>query len=278
MIKWEDYVAHEHADAVPHGSLKVLRQLASPQLGNQRDIFVYLPPSYAASADSRYPVIYMHDGQNLFDPRTSFAGEWNVDGIIDHASGEGMEAIVVGIPNMGAERCNEYSPFDDPKHGSGKGDAYIDFIVDTVKPIIDADFRTQPDRDSTGIAGSSMGGLISLYAFFKRTDVFGFAGVMSPALWYGARQVYDFLASAQKVDGRIYVDVGTKEGSAELRDVIRLRDRLVELGYREGYDMLFMIDFGAGHDEHAWAGRVEKQLRFFLACETRPTQWHANHD
>src|SRR5688572_17966548 len=178
-MQWDDYVAHEHADEHAHGSLRVMRQLESPQLGNARDITVYLPPSYSRNDGSRYPVVYMHDGQNLFDPRTSFAGEWNVDGTIDHASSEGIEAIVVGIPNFGAERCNEYSPFDDPKHGPGKGDAYIAFIVDTLKPIIDADFRTQPGHDATGIAGSSMGGLISLYAMFHRPDVFGFAGVMS---------------------------------------------------------------------------------------------------
>jgi predicted alpha/beta superfamily hydrolase len=268
-MDWKDYVAHEHADQMPHGSLKVAPRFESPQLGNARDIFVYLPPSYATGdQSSRYPVIYMHDGQNLFDPRTSFAGEWNVDGTIDRASGEGLEAIVIGIPNMGAERCNEYSPFDDPRHGPAKGDAYLSFLIDTLKPVIDADFRTQPDRDATGIAGSSMGGLISLYAFFKRSDVFGFAGVMSPALWYGQRKIYDFLAGCHKVDGRIYVDVGTREGSEELRDVTRLRDRLMEMGYRHGSDMLFMIDFGAGHTESAWAGRIEKELRFFLACET----------
>lgn len=267
-MHWEDYVAHEHADQQPRGSLKVLRRLHSPQLGNERDIFVYLPPSYA-TGDSRYPVIYMHDGQNLFDARTSFAGEWNVDGTIDYASNEGIEAIVVGVPNIGAERANEYSPFDDPKHGRGKGDAYLSFITDTLKPTIDADFRTQPDRDATGIAGSSMGGLISLYALFQRPDVFGFAGVMSPALWYGERKVFEYLAKSRKVDGRIYVDVGTKEGSQEMQDVIRLRETLVELGYVPGQDMLCMIDLGAGHNEAAWARRVGKQLRFFLSCQTR---------
>lgn len=266
-MSWEVYVAHEHSDQHPHGSLRVWRQMESPQLGNARDVFVYLPPSYSKNDGSRYPVVYMHDGQNLFDPRTSFAGEWNVDGTIDHASHSGLEAIVVGIPNFGAERCNEYSPFDDPRHGIGKGDSYISFIINTLKPLIDADFRTMPDVDSTGIAGSSMGGLISLYAIFHRPDAFGFAGVMSPALWYGQRKIFEYLDSAAKPQGRIYVDVGTKEGSEELRDVTRLRDRLLEMGYRHGHDMLFMIDFGAGHNESAWAGRVEKQLRFFLACE-----------
>jgi predicted alpha/beta superfamily hydrolase len=263
MAQWEDYTAHEHADDLNHGRLKILRELHSPELGNERDILVYLPPSYETSA-RRYPVIYMHDGQNLFDPRTSFAGEWDVDATLDQASQEGLEAIVVGIPNMGAERANEYSPFDDRRHGPGKGDGYLNFITDTIKPIIDADFRTEPAREQTGIAGSSMGGLISLYAFFKRSDAFGFAGVMSPALWFGKRGIFDYLDRATHVTGKIYLDVGTREGKEELNDVARLRDRLTTMGYKIGRDLLYVVDRGAGHNEAAWARRVGKQLRFLL--------------
>ena len=268
MADWQDYVAHEHNDQGAHGPLKILRGVHSPQLNNTRDITVYLPPSYPTSGERRYPVFYMHDGQNLFDAKTSFAGEWDVDGLIDAVSGEGLEAIVVGIPNMGAERCNEYSPFDDPKHGPAKGDAYLDFVVDTIKPIVDADFRTITTADHTAIVGSSMGGLISLYAFFKRPDVFGLTGVMSPALWYGQRQIYQYLKTAGYQRGRIYVDVGTKEGSEELRDVTRLRDQLLEIGYRHGDDMLLIVDFGAGHNEQAWARRMKKMLEFFLKSRT----------
>lgn len=263
MADWQDYTAHEHHDQRPHGSLKILRALHSPQLDNQRDITVYLPPSYQSSNDRRYPVLYMHDGQNLFDARTSFAGEWHVDGVIDAASEEGLEAIVVGIPNMGAERCNEYSPFDDPKHGPAKGDAYLDFVIETLKPIIDTDFRTNPAPEQTGIVGSSMGGLISLYAFFQRSDVFGLAGVMSPALWYGQRHIFAFLEQPHEPHGRIYVDVGTREGTEELRDVTRLRDRLLDIGFEHGRDLLLLVDFGAGHNEQAWAGRMKKMLEFF---------------
>jgi predicted alpha/beta superfamily hydrolase len=262
-MNWQDYVAHVHEDNTVHGSLKVFPGLVSPQLNNERDVYVYLPPSYAVS-DRRYPVIYMHDGQNLFDPKTSFAGEWNVDGTLDEVSSEGLEAIVVGIPNMGAERASEYSPFDDPKHGPANGDAYLDFVVDTIKPIIDRDFRTSMEREHTGIAGSSMGGLISLYAFFKRADVFGFAGVMSPALWYGKYQIFDYLETVTHVGGRVYVDVGTKEGSRELHDVLDLRDRLVQMGYRSGVDLLYVVDRGGAHNEASWAKRLAKELRFLL--------------
>jgi predicted alpha/beta superfamily hydrolase len=268
MADWQDYVAHEHNDQHAHGPLKLLRQLHSPQLNNARDITVYLPPSYAHAADRRFPVLYMQDGQNLFDPKTSFAGEWDVDRLIDGSSHEGIEAIVVGVPNMGADRCNEYSPFDDPKHGPARGDPYLDFVIDTLKPIIDGDFRTHTAAAQTGIVGSSMGGLISLYGFIKRPDVFGLTGVMSPALWYGQRKIFEFLEQDHQPHGRIYVDVGTKEGSEELRDVTRLRDRLLEIGYRHGHDLLFIVDFGAAHNEQAWSRRMKKMLQFFLKQET----------
>lgn len=260
---WEDYVAHEHQDEQTRGGLKVFRQLRSPQLGNARDILAYLPPSYDGS-DRRYPVIYMHDGQNLFDPKTSFAGEWHVDGILDQASQDGVEAIVIGITNMGPARCSEYSPFHDPKHGAGHGDAYLSFIVDTVKPMVDAAFRTEPGREQTGIAGSSLGGLISLYGFFKRSEVFGLAGAMSPALWYGRGEIFGFLDAAVHVPGKIYVDVGTREGKDALTNVARLRDQLTTMGYRLGHDLLYVVDRGAGHNEAAWAKRLAKELRFLL--------------
>ena len=263
MATWQDYVAHQHEDSETHGSLKILTGVHSPQLDNSRDIMVYLPPTYDAG-DRRYPVMYMHDGQNLFDPRTSFAGEWHVDGTLDESSRDGVEAIVVGITNMGPERCSEYSPFDDPKHGPGRGDAYLAFITDTIKPLVDADFRTQPEREQTGLAGSSMGGLISLYGFFARSDVFGFAGVMSPALWYGQRKIFDYLDGVSHAGGRIYLDVGTREGRGELRDVKQLYDRLVAIGYTPAQDLLYVEDRGAGHNEAAWAKRLGGELRFLL--------------
>jgi predicted alpha/beta superfamily hydrolase len=115
-------------------------------------------------------VIYMHDGQNLFDDAIAFAGAWHVEEAIGRPAGSGLEAIVVGIPNMGRQRLEEYSPFVDPENGGGSGDAYLEFIVRTLKPMIDADFDTRPGPLRTGIAGSSMGGLISLYGFFRHPE------------------------------------------------------------------------------------------------------------
>lgn len=262
MVNWRDYVK-QGDDRPPAGNLKVLDQLYSPQLDNTRDLLVYLPSSYATGSQ-QYPVIYMHDGQNLFDQETSFAGDWRVDETMEEAGREGIEALVVGIPNMGEARCDEYSPFRDPKLGGGKGDAYLTFIRDTVKPLIDRDFRTLAGRNFTGLLGSSMGGLISLYGFFRYPETFGFAGAMSPALWFAQRAIFDVVEHAQLTPGKIYLDVGTHEGEAELRDVRRLRDLLRRKGYRHGRDLLYMVDEGAAHTEAAWARRLRDALDFLL--------------
>jgi len=272
--EWHPYPAAD--DGVHHtvvGTMKVMHGVASAELGNERPLYVYLPPSYATDPERRFPVLYMHDGQNLFDVATSFGGEWEVDQTLESASADGLEAIVVGIPNAGTERLDEYSPFVDERHqAGGRGDAYLDFVVGTVKPLIDRDFRTLPERDCTGVAGSSMGGLISLYAFFRHPDVFGFSGIMSPALWFGQREIYDFVRDAPYVPGRIYVDVGTREGREELTDVRRLRDLLIEKGYRKGKDFLYVVEMGGTHSEAAWARRLRKELQFLLGTPLTGTR------
>jgi predicted alpha/beta superfamily hydrolase len=252
-------------EVVSRGTSRVetIEHVRSPQRHNERSLYVYLPPSYDRS-DRRYPVIYMQDGQNLFDARLSFAGEWGVDETIDRLSDEGIEAIVVGIPNLGPERFDEYSPFPDRKHGGGDGDSYLAFLIDTVKPLIDAEFRTNPARTHTGILGSSMGGLISLYAFFHRARAFGFAGVMSPALWFGYRRIFDLVQSAPFADGKLYLDIGTAEGTATLQHARRMRDLLVNKGYALESLLMYVEDAGANHSEEAWSRRLEATLRFLL--------------
>src|SRR5438874_5263522 len=138
--------------------LEALCDFYSPQLDNRRDILVRLPPSYARSS-RRFPVLYLQDGQNLFDSATSYARDWGLHRVVAAAARRGIEAILVGIPNMGIERLDEYSPFVDPDAGGGAGDRYLDFVLGTLKPAIDREFRTRPERTHTGIVGSSMGGL-----------------------------------------------------------------------------------------------------------------------
>ena len=259
------------------GNILVAQEVNSPQLHNKRDIFVYLPPSYAGS-QARYPVLYMQDGQNLFDPATSFSGEWCVDETLeDLAREEALETIVVGIPNMGMDRTNEYSPFLDPTHGGGHGNQYVAFIANTLKPLIDHHFRTLPQRRKTGIMGSSMGGLISLYAFFRREDVFGFAGVMSPSLWFARGAIYSYVENASYLPGRLYLDAGTREmGGSRVNLMKRLQSRnyyagvrrmkrlLVAKGYRPVRDIVHVEEKWANHSEAAWARRLPVALRFFI--------------
>jgi predicted alpha/beta superfamily hydrolase len=245
---------------------RTLSQVWSPQLKNRRAVDVYLPASYASGV--RYPVIYLQDGQNLSDPHTAFAGTWDLDATIDRLAWRGIDAIYVGVHNAGRNRLAEYSPFPDPRHGGGEADAYLAFLVDTLKPRIDRLFRTRPDRDSTGMLGSSMGGLVSLYAYFRYPAVFARAGVMSPSIWFGQRMILDFIRHARAPRGRIYLDVGTGEGAAELRDVRRLGRLLVRKGYRRRGrrpSLRYVEDPGARHTEAAWAWRLEGALEFLLA-------------
>ncbi len=268
---WQDYPLSDAGGAhTVSGTVKVLPGLESPQLGNRRDVLAYLPPSYERNPRRRYPVLYMHDGQNLFDAATSFCGEWHVDETLEEASLAGLEAIVIGIPNAGAERLDEYGPFQDLRHGGGRGDLYLDFLVHTLRPRVDLDFRTLRRREYTGIAGSSMGALISLYAFFRHPRVFGFVGAMSPAFWFAQRAVFEVVRASPYVPGRIYLDVGTHEGANTLRDARAMHALLHAKGYDVEHEMRYVEEVGARHTESAWAGRLRGALEFLLPSPIRP--------
>ena len=247
----------------PTGAIQVIPAVESPQLENRRDILVYTPGSYERGA-ARYPVIYMQDGQNLFDPATSFAGDWGLMAALARASRRGIETIVVAIPNMGTARIDEYSPFEDPNAGGGQGDQYLRFLIDTVKPLVDERFRTLPDRAHTGIAGSSLGGLISLYAFFDQPDVFGFTAALSPALWFANAAIVQLAARAPRIAGRVYVDVGLQEGAAHVALARRLRDTLIAKGYDPEREFRFVEDRYGKHHESAWGRRFRKALPFLI--------------
>lgn len=251
------------------GDVRVLSGVWSADRSSRRDLLIYLPPSYEHTS-LRYPVLYMHDGQNLFDEATSYAGEWHVDKSMEALSRTGLEAIVVGVPNMQQQRAEEYSPFPDAKLGiAGRGAEYVTFLHETVKPLIDREFRTQPERATTGTAGSSMGALISLYAFFHSPEVFGFAGALSPALWPGTRAIFSFIEQAPVVRGRLYVDIGTGELPGAVRDARRLHRVLLDKGHRESDDLRYVEDEGAFHHEAAWARRFPAMIRFLLGHEPR---------
>jgi len=243
----------------------VVRRFAgvwSPELRNRRAIDVYLPASYAVTR-RRYPVIYMQDGQNLSDPAIAFAGTWNLRAVLEKLASEGLEAIVVGVHHTGERRLAEYSPFRDSRHDGGAGGKYLQFIARTLKARIDRRFRTLTGRETTAIAGSSMGGLISLFAFFRYPRVFGRAAVMSPALWFGDRRIFEFIERTRSPRGRLYLDVGTREGVEALRDIRRMHRLLVAEGYSAGV-MRYVEAEGAPHSESAWSERLPDALRFLL--------------
>jgi predicted alpha/beta superfamily hydrolase len=276
MTTWQDYSTYRNQQ--PHtvqGDVRVLSGLESPQLNNRRDLLVYLPPSYQES-DKRYPVLYMQDGQNLFDATTSFAGEWQVDETMESLSQEGLEAIVVGIPNIGENRLDEYSPYSQLKMGGGRGDQYLSFLTETIKPLIDSSFRTCPEREYTAIFGSSMGGFISLYGFFRYPQIFGMVGIMSPAFWFARGALYTYVENAPFSPGKIYLDVGTREhggGRSKMMQshsrryyasVRRMQRILVKKGYRPRHNLLYVEEKWAGHEEQAWARRLPAAFRFLL--------------
>jgi predicted alpha/beta superfamily hydrolase len=254
------------------GHVRVLPHVRSSELGNSRDVTIYLPPSYAGSG-RHYPVLYMHDGQNLFDHATSFSGEWGVDETMERIGPLGVEAIIVAIPNMGGGRCEEYSPWVDRRAGGGRGDAYLAFIVDTLKPRIDRRFRTRREREFTGIMGSSMGGLISLYAFFRHPKVFGFVGAMSPSLWFSNYAFEAYLRGVDRWFGRVYLDIGTAEGRTHVAACRRVY-RLLRTRCPFPRDQILMVvDQGAGHSEAAWGARFETAIRFLLPKKRRDVNW-----
>ena len=245
------------------GAIHVLAGVESPQLGNRRDILVYTPGSYARGR-TRYPVIYMQDGQNLFDAATSFAGDWGLKGALARASRRGIETIVVAIPNMGKDRIDEYTPFTDVQAGGGRGTDYLDFLMQTVKPLVDERFRTRADRAHTGIAGSSLGGLISLYAYLQHPEVFGFTAALSPALWFGNGAILKLAERVPRTPGRIYLDVGLREGATHVALARHLRDTLVAKGYTPDRELWFVEDRRGQHHEKAWGRRFRKALPFLL--------------
>ena len=182
-----------------------------PQLNRKRRIWVYLPKNYAAVGKA-YPVLYMHDGQNLFNEKTAFAKEWGVDECLDTLQNKlGKECIVVGIDNGGDKRMNEYNPYDHFQYGKGEGKLYIDFITTTLKPFIDNKYRTKKSSDYTYIAGSSMGGLISWYAVLQYPSVFGGAGIFSPSFWVSPQVYLDAEKFTTTTIPKFYFYAGEKE-------------------------------------------------------------------
>jgi len=238
--------------------------LEIPGLNRKRQIRMYVPPGYAAS-NKRYPVLYMHDAQNLFDDATSFVGEWKVDETLDALAKEGkLELIVVGIDNGGDKRITELNAWDNPRFGAAEGRQYTDFIVNTLKPYIDARYRTLPDRAHTAIMGSSMGGLASHYAIAQYPQVFSKAGVFSPAYWT-ATPSFDFMAQHPlPKDARVFLLMGEKEGDSMVPDVQRMAEVVRASGHPAKNTVLKIVP-EQKHNEGFWSSELREALLWMFA-------------
>jgi len=250
-----------------------------PQLGRARRVWLYLPPGYATSGRT-YPVLYLHDGQNVFDAATSFAGEWGVDETLDslHALGD-AGVIVVAVDNGGTHRIDEYQPWPstDRRFGGGEGARYVDFIVQTLKPYIDAHYRTRPDRLDTGIGGSSLGGIISFYAALQYPDVFGRVLVFSAPFFFEP-QLFAMARAYRPLPQPtlFYFDTGLNEGTTELglpyrsmaRSLRAMVDSLAAAGVDTAADVRALLPADGVHAEWFWRREFPAAYRFLFAAGT----------
>jgi predicted alpha/beta superfamily hydrolase len=246
----------------PFGKVSIIPKFESPQLGNARNLRIYLPPSYNENQAKRYPVLYMHDGQNLFDARTAAYGvEWGVDETVNRLIATGVmdEVIVVGIDNT-PDRIPEYTPCCDPKYGGGKLNDYMAFVTDTVKPYVDKTLRTLPGKETTAIMGSSLGGIASVYIAQRKSDVFSKAGGVSSSFWWDKKSLVS--KPYARVPVKFYLDAGTRDDGIE--ETTQMRDTMLNQGYRKDADLLYYADEGGSHNEKSWAKRVAKPLTWFF--------------
>ena len=246
---WADHFPFMSKQSSANSNVRVLdTAFYMPQLGRHRRVWVYLPESYGASR-KKYPVLYMHDGQNVFDAATSFSGEWGVDEALDTLGPQVGETIVVAIDNGGDKRLNEYAPYDMEKYGKGEGDQYVDFIVKTLKPYIEKNFRVKKCRKHRFIAGSSMGGLISFYAMLKYPKTFGGAGVFSPAFWIVPQLKEGLAEKARKVKGKIYFFAGKQESESMVPDMLAVFE---QMNQHSKATMTSVIRTEGKHAEATW--------------------------
>jgi predicted alpha/beta superfamily hydrolase len=242
-------------------------QFHSCFLPDDRDVTVYVPPQYEAQPERHFPVLYLHDGQNLFDPSTSFVSgrTWRVAESADEAilAGEVEPLIIVGIANTGEHRLGEYTPTRDFKMGGGLADKYGRLITEELIPFIDANYRTQKDISNTGMGGSSLGGLVTLYLGLKYAGIFSKLAVLSPSVWWNHKSIIGYVNDARHEHRpRIWLDVGDAEGKRTLADADLLERRLMANGWRPEIDLHYEHIRGGTHDEASWAKRVRPLLQF----------------
>ncbi len=242
----------------------------STHLNAPRNVLVYLPPGYGLISERRYPVLYMHDGQNLINPQDAFGGiVWGVDETAQALilTNQIEPLIIVGIYNSGEKRIDEYTPVKSAggkmRGRGGNADAYGRMIIEELKPFIDKEYLTKPEREFTGLGGSSLGGLVSLHLGFKRPDIFSRLAVMSPSVWWAYNQIIRETALiGERLPLRIWLDIGRKEGTRIKHQVRALKEILLANGWQNGLDLAYFEFPEARHEESAWAARFGEVLKF----------------
>jgi predicted alpha/beta superfamily hydrolase len=277
VARWADQASDSNQRTLT-GNIRYLRGVTSRFLKHKRDVIVWLPPDYDKDRRRRYPVLYMHDGQNLMDSATSHSGEWHVDETAQQLvqGGEVEPLIIVGVYNTEA-RFNEYTQIKDTGEfanlGGGGADAYGRFLVEELKPMIDRTFRTKKEPQVTGLAGSSLGGLVTMHLGLKYPSTFQRLGVVSPSVFWGNRDIVGRVKALKKKPPlKIWVDIGTHEslGSQEtVADTQQLRDALVAEGWKLGQDLQYTEVPNATHSESAWAERFDDILRYLYPAPPR---------
>lgn len=232
-----------------------------------RQISVYLPEAYFSDPERPFPVLYLHDGQNLFDPHTSYlpGRTWHAGETADRMAASGVceSIILVGIANTGLRRMAEYTPTKDFRLGGGEGPTYGQMLVHELKPLIDKNYRTRTGCMDTGVGGSSLGGLISLYLGLEYGQVFGKLAVLSPSLWWDHRAILTRIEQARlHPDFKVWLDIGTAEGQQHVRDTTLLHRLLLKAGWRDEVNLRLLVVSDAVHDEDAWAARLDQVLQF----------------
>jgi len=260
-------------DRLLSGERYELHRFHSAILEDDRSVGVYLPKIYRETSERRFPVFYLHDGQNVFDGRTSYIPgcTWRAHTTADDLveAGAIQPVILVGVANTGLRRMAEYTPTSDFKLGGGDGKSYARLLIEELKPLIDDRYRTLLGPTDTGLGGSSLGGLISLYIGLKHPETFGRLAVMSPSLWWDHRSMLNFVARVEarpemKMQMKIWMDMGTAEGARHLRDADLLYRTLLQHGWNAGQNLSYSRVEGGLHNEEAWARRFGDVLRFLF--------------
>jgi len=267
ILTWEDLSGSGGGTSTAASNVQILNtSFFMPQLNRNRKIWLYLPPDYLTTTKT-YPVIYMHDGQNLFDNLTSFSGEWQVDETLNslHQNGD-YGAIVVGIDNGGSFRINEYAPWANGTSGGGQGDLYVDFVVQTLKPFIDNQYRTKPQATFTALIGSSLGALISTYGQVKYANTCHKIGSFSPAYWFNLTDLSQYIqnATTNLANSRVYFVAGLNESTTMSSNITAIRNLLQSKG-QTAANTITKIDSYGTHTEAYWRGEFAAAYQWLFA-------------